>query len=215
MNRSDASAAATTPSLIKAGLPKTAKASPSFAASPESKLALAEFLLVSEDIAECAERSLEWLEKHAGVRKSVCLAVDSSQKKLVVLAAHGIPVEETQNLSLDLDDKEHPLVAALDKSKTVILRGSLANPRLAITPYSSDAFAAIQLGESSPDDRTPVGLLVVSPISTRTDPNLAWLNENLTPVVRRRLGARSLSDAERGLRRERTLLYNILNTVHD
>ncbi len=185
-------------------------------ASAEAKLAMAEFLIVQEDMAECAQRALKWLEKHAGVRKAWCLAVDPSQKQLTTLASLGFDGSASPDITLDLDDRQHPLVAALFKSKLVVLRGSFSNPRAASPPYGPDAFAAIPMGggDQSPEGRA-VGLLVVSPVSCRNDPELQWINDHMMPVLRRRLGASHVSEAERSLRRERTLLYNILNTVHD
>src|ERR1700691_6252905 len=67
----------------------------------EAKLAMAEFLLVREDLSECAERALDWLQRHAGVDKALCLAVDPSQKQLITLATLGLGDAEP-NVSLDL-----------------------------------------------------------------------------------------------------------------
>ncbi len=185
-------------------------------ASPEAKLAMAEFLLVQENMAECAERALEWLQQHSGVTKALCLAVDSSQKQLIALAAVGWDEQEPADFMLDLTDRQHPYVAALFKNKMVMLRGTFSDPRAAAAPYSPDTFAAIPLGGGDQTaERRAVGLLIVNPASARTDPDLQWLNDYMMPVLRRRLGTSHLSEAERSLRRERTLLYNILNTVHD
>jgi PAS domain S-box-containing protein len=192
----------------------------SMESSAEAKLALAEFLLVQDDMSESAQRALEWLAEYSGVRKALCLAVDPGQKQLATLASFGLNQDsngaEVETISLDLSDRQHPFVAALFKSKPVILRGTFSNPRAAAPPYGPDSFTAIQMGggDQSPERRA-VGLLVVSPASARTDPDLHWLNDHLMPVLRRRLGTSHLSEAERSLRRERTLLYNILNTVHD
>jgi PAS domain S-box-containing protein len=184
--------------------------------SAEAKLAMAEFLLVREDMSECAQQALEWLRKHAGVHKALCLAVEPSQKQLTTLASLGLNGTEPEEISLDLADGQHPFVAALFQSKPVVLRGGFSNPRSAFPPYGPDAFTAIPMGggDQSAANRA-VGLLVVSPASSRNDPDLQWLIDYLMPVLRRRLGTGHLSEAERSLRRERTLLYNILNTVHD
>jgi PAS domain S-box-containing protein len=217
MNRSQASRALVMRSPRATGT-EPAAVPPKLASrsGTEAKLAMAEFLILSEDISECAQRALEWLAKHSGVRKALCLAVDPSQKELITLANLGLSEGEPGDISVELNDQQHPLVAALSNSKLVVLRGSFSNPRAASPPYGPDAFAVIPMGGGDQTaERRAVGLLVVSPASVRNDPELQWINEHMMPVLRRRLGASHVSEAERSLRRERTLLYNILNTVHD
>ena len=60
------------------------------AASSEERLQLLEFLLATNDVTECAERAVEWLAAHAGVRHALCAAVDPSNTYLVGLAGHGL-----------------------------------------------------------------------------------------------------------------------------
>ena len=49
-----------------------------------------EFLLACEDPAEMADRSLEWLAEHAGVREGHCLVLDPDRDRLVRVAGHGV-----------------------------------------------------------------------------------------------------------------------------
>jgi hypothetical protein len=49
-----------------------------------ARLELLEYYLVHhEDLARCAHATLEWMGRHAGVKRSVCLAVDGESNMLV------------------------------------------------------------------------------------------------------------------------------------
>src|SRR5580658_9307598 len=143
MNRSEASR-----TLVM----RPARGAAGMESSVSAKLAMAEFLLVAEDMAECAQRAVQWLGRHSGVRKALCLAVDPSQKQLITLASMGLDAGEPEEITLDLSDGQHPLIAALFKSRLVVLRGSPANPRAATPPYGPDAFAAIPMGGGDASD---------------------------------------------------------------
>src|SRR5579864_2895855 len=82
-------------------------------ASTEAKLALSEFFLPCDDIVQCAERSLEWLGEYVGVDQSLCLAVDPARKRLIGLAACGLPHADVQGISVEIEERQHPFVAAL------------------------------------------------------------------------------------------------------
>ncbi len=65
------------------------------AASHAARLELLEhFLALHEDIVRCAQVSLDWLARHAGVRQSACLVVDAESRMLVGIAAHGTVGEQ-------------------------------------------------------------------------------------------------------------------------
>ena len=51
---------------------------------------LEQYLAHHEDIVRCAQASVDWLARHAGVKQSACLAVDAESNMLVGIAAHGI-----------------------------------------------------------------------------------------------------------------------------
>ena len=54
------------------------------AATDASRLELLEYFLVhNDDVAACAQASLEWLGRYAGVKRSVCLAVDNDAGVLI------------------------------------------------------------------------------------------------------------------------------------
>ena len=83
-----------------------------------ARLELLEYYLVHhEDLARCAQASLEWLARHAGVRRSVCLAVDGESSMLVGIAGYGVSNEDVELFSWPLSDTHDPLVARADRRR--------------------------------------------------------------------------------------------------
>src|SRR5918992_4196610 len=79
-----------------------------------ARLELLEYYLVHhEDLARCAHATLEWLARHAGVRRSVCLGVDSESNTLVGIAGFGVASEEVSLFTWSTSDVDDPLVATL------------------------------------------------------------------------------------------------------
>src|SRR4051812_7146536 len=75
-----------------------------------ARLELLEFFLAHhEDLARCAQASLEWLARHAGVRQSVCLTLDAESTGLIGLAGAGVPYEAVEMFSWPLVDVSDPL----------------------------------------------------------------------------------------------------------
>jgi signal transduction histidine kinase len=164
----------------------------------EARLGLAEFLLTCDDLEECARRSLEWLAEYAGARSGACLAVDVEHTRLFMIARYGVGMPA--DFSADLEDRAQPLVAAAFGRQAVTFadrRGAAPLGRMSIVAQPMYA----RMGR----ENIPGGLLAVSP--PETNPVLVeWVASILaSPLVR--LGrSRSLTEADRRLRRERTLL---------
>ena len=60
----------------------------------QARLELLEYFLVhSDDVAACATAGLEWLAEHAGVKRSLCIAVDAESNAMVGIAGYGVPSE--------------------------------------------------------------------------------------------------------------------------
>ena len=65
------------------------------AASAAARLELLEYFLVHhEDLPRCAQASLEWLARHPGVRRSICLAIDGDAGLLVGVAGIGVSIDD-------------------------------------------------------------------------------------------------------------------------
>src|SRR5436309_591897 len=97
-------------------------------ASTDDKLAIVEALVACEDLAECASRCTEWLGEHAGVDKALCLVVDSGRQRLIGLGGWGVSPAEVERFSLELEDRQHPFITALARTRPVALQGSFSNP---------------------------------------------------------------------------------------
>ena len=92
-----------------------------------ARLELLEYFLVhSDDVALCAQASLEWLADNAGVKRSMCLAVDAESSALVGIAGHGVPAEDVELYSWSLE-RHDPLVVALSSSEPTAFKATRAN----------------------------------------------------------------------------------------
>src|SRR4051812_15885091 len=79
-----------------------------------ARLELLEYYLAHhEDIVRCAQATLEWLARYAGIRQSACLAVDAESNMLVGIASHGVVGEDIELFSWPLTDSREPLISAL------------------------------------------------------------------------------------------------------
>jgi PAS domain S-box-containing protein len=184
-----------------------------------ARLELLEYYLAHhEDVARCAQASLEWLWRHAGVRQSVCLALDVEASMLVGLAGYGVPVEDVEVFSWPLTDTGDPLVAALSSASPITLKASRLNGHssraVPLTPLGNVSFTAVPLGGTREAEEGAIGLLLVRTSSTAS-PDLVWLATVLGQKIEQLRGRGSLSEEVRKLRRERSLFFTIINSVTD
>jgi signal transduction histidine kinase len=176
----------------------------------EERLGLLEFLLACEDPVEMAERCLEWLAEHAGVREGHCLALNADRTRLVHLAGRRIRRVTVNGFGVDLEAQDHPLVKALSASQPVVVTQEAAGP---LFPGSAPVLA-LPLHGAEVAENAPGGLLLVRPASA-SYAELEWVSEYLGyRLVRARLRSSSV-EAERRLRRERDLLHGIFDQVTD
>lgn len=181
----------------------------------EAKVALLEFLLASNDAVECARRAAEWLGQHAGVSRVLVTAVNEEASRLVGIAAHRIAPERVNRFSVDLDDRNHPLVAALSSRKPLMLAGNGARGEHAASPLGPGPYMAFPLIGFDTGQEVPAGLVLVSPLRREHLDHVQWLCEGLGHKLARLQYHRATSEAERRFRREHSLLYSIVNAVSD
>lgn len=180
---------------------------------------LENYLAHQEDILRCAQMSLEWLARHAGVKQSACLAVDAESNMLVGIAAYGVG-EDIELFSWPLADTYDPLIGALQSQEPVNLRSYRPNGHAAQSssfPLGRGPFTAIPLGLrasgfSEREDLAP-GLLLLRAPAITSDVN--WLVTVLGQKIDQVRGRGSLAEEARKLRRERTLFFTIINAVTD
>jgi PAS domain S-box-containing protein len=177
--------------------------------APETRLAFLEFLLACEDPAEMAERSLEWLAEHAGAREGHCLALSADGTRLVHLAAHGRRAG-VNGFEVDVERREHPLIAALTAPQPTLLPAKVTEPLF----EGQAPVLALPLHGAEISGSAPGGLLLVRPNSAR-DGDLAWVSEYLGYRLARARFRSSSTETARRLRRERDQLQSILDRVTD
>jgi PAS domain S-box-containing protein len=181
-----------------------------------ARLELLEYYLAHhDDLGRCAQASLEWLARHAGVRRSVCLAVDSDASQLVGLAGSGVPADDVELFSQPLNDVDDPLVRALSEREPVVVRGLRINgngPRG--VPLGPGPFTAIPLRSTLSSEDSAAGLLLVKPGTSMTG-DIRWVATVLGQKVEQIRGRGSLAEEVRRLRRERALFFTIINAVTD
>ena len=182
-----------------------------------SRLELLEYyLLHNEDVVGCAQASLEWLATYAGIKRSVCLTVDTEAGELTGIAGYGVPSREVDLFSWPLTDTRDPLVAALAASGPVVFRPGKTNGHVGrvtpTTPLGVGPFTAIPLRGAQETEAFALLLLRPSPGSAS---HISWLATVLGQKIEQIRGRGSLAEDVRKLRRERALFFTIINSVTD
>jgi signal transduction histidine kinase len=144
----------------------------------ETKLALTEFLLSSDDLFACAQRAVDWLGEQAGVERALCAAVDPIRGLLVGVAGFGLAPAAVSEVAFDLHRTDAPVVAALAAGK----------PRLVRPDPAASAFAgALELQDDEPvmvfplQGRGPrgdvrAGVLITPQIDADAARDVRWLS---------------------------------------
>ncbi len=181
------------------------------------RLALLEQLLIVDDVEACAQRALDWLGRHAGVTRAACLLAPLEHSgRLTAVAGLGVSATRLTRFSLDLDERDHPLVRAMLGPGPVSFSANGGDPRRrALIPIGDGPFEAIPLYDFDARGDLPAGLLVLSYARGAAPAGARWAAEILGPRLAQLRERQRLNDAERGLRRERGLLYSIINAVTD
>jgi PAS domain S-box-containing protein len=176
----------------------------------ESKLALVEYLLSSVDLQASARRGLEWLGRHAGVPQACCAIADDRERRLIVVAEHGIAPARAGEFALELDDAAHPLVKVLASTQPVYFnRHAIPYP----APFHNTGFHAIPL--RPPDQTTTIadGLLMVAIGTPGLTADVRWFVEVFGQQLWRLQSRQLLAETRFG--RERLLLFSTINAVTD
>jgi len=183
-----------------------------------ARLELLEYFLVHhEDLARCCLASLDWLARHCGIKRSVCLAVDDESSALMGIAGVGVPTDEVELYSWPLSDLQDPLVAALSATTPTEFR---PRPHVhptstaRIAPFGATPFMAVPLRGARESDDGAVGLLLLR-AATEITADIAWLITVLGQRIEQIRGRGGLAEEVRKLRRERALFFTIINAVTD
>lgn len=184
------------------------------APSSASKLAFLEALLACDTLVEAAKLGVDWLARSGGVKQIAIALVDIGRLgggRLIGAAAHGLEPMELSELSIDLGEREHPLVQALTSSRPLLL------PRTAFdgisTAFTGGRCTACALPFPARPDCDPVGLVLYG--AGAKGPELRWGLDVLGRKLVNLRNLRVLGSTERRLDRERALLQSILKAVPD
>jgi PAS domain S-box-containing protein len=199
---------------------RTAVRAPAPAVNYTARLELLEYFLVHhEDLVRCAQASVDWLARYAGIRRSVCLAVDAEAGLLVGIAGVGIPTDHVELFSVSLADSQDPIIRALSAPEPTAVRAAAPNgghpsPSRTATLLGTTSFLGVPLRGTRHHQDDAVGLLLLrSGTATRGD--VEWLLSVLGQKIDQIRGRGSLAEEVRKLRRERALFFTIINAVTD
>ena len=185
------------------------------AANAAARLELLEYFLVHrEDLPRCAQASLEWLARHAGVRRSVCLSIDADAGVLVGVAGVGVSTDDLEEYSSPLLHLHDPLVRALTAPAPMALRSGRENGHARHPGFGNAPVLAVPLRDDRQDDGDAVGLLLVK-TGTSVTGEVNWLATVLGQKLDQIRGRGSMTEELRKLRRERALFFTIINSVTD
>src|SRR3954469_7383952 len=179
-----------------------------------TKLSLVDVLLAEPEPRHCAEETLRWLARHAGIERAVCAVVDPDGGRLTSLTGLGVTPAAVESFSLDLLDRTHPLVVALAGSEPIAFHdSSQILPRPFETPLGRDSFHAVPLG-SQMQDMGPGLLLLAGAGDGPVNEDVLWAAK-LLGMRLSSLGYRRIQADERRHKRERSLLLGVIHAVTD
>jgi signal transduction histidine kinase len=173
---------------------------------------LLESLLAADTAAQCAQRTLGWLQRRAGVRWGVCLVAPVDGARLVPVASVGVPASSLARFGVDLDAVDHPLSRAALAAGPVVL--STNGDRTPLTPLGHRDVQAIALTPRHPG-ALPSGLLLVAPRTPGLARQARWLGRVIGPRLAALVAVARLEESEGRQRRERALLASIIDAVTD
>ena len=190
--------------------PTSANASP----SPSSKLAFLEALLACDSLVEAAQLGADWLVRSVGIREIAIALVDlerGGSPRLVFVATQGLDdAADIDALSIDLDERDHPLIQAMNfqgPARPAVI------PNTAGLAFSGGRCWAYPLPFPPKPGRDCVGLVLLGGIAR--DPQLRWILGVLGRKLSDLRNLRILATTEKRLDRERALLQSILKAVPD
>jgi PAS domain S-box-containing protein len=172
---------------------------------------LLEFLLASEDPAECAQRTAEWLGGHAAARFVLCAIVDAAGARLTEIARYGLP-RRVPTINIDLDHRDHRLVSVLWRTQPMVLAENGADDGLGLP---RGAVLAVPLHGLTVDEDVRVGVLLVGPVTPAVVRESRWVADMVGPRLARLRSYRGVVEGHRRLDRDRMLLQGVIDAVSD
>jgi len=186
---------------------------------PEARLALVDALLECGDPGDCAAAVLDWLCRHSGVCRGLCLMIDPDVDELRGIAAIGIDEPNATVAVANLHERTHPLVIALESREPVLFSPADEGDRYPPTPLGATPFLAAPLASISASERSAFGLLLVTMHDDRATGEaderlLGWAADALG-VRLAALGYARARNSEQRLQREANRLKGVIEAVTD
>jgi signal transduction histidine kinase len=176
-----------------------------------ARLALAEHLIASDDPVECAQRSVDWLARHAGAKAAICALLDQDTEELRPLAGCGVTQAQLKRFAVHRDEDGHPMAVALSRSAPIVFENGRTR---AAAPFGPGPFIAVPLPIAErPEAR--VGILLAIPPSPTLAREARWLADVLGQKLVQLRATRRLTESEHRLQRDREFLLNVINSVPD
>ncbi len=180
----------------------------------ETRLQLAEFLILSASAEESARQTVGWLISRTRALYALCASLDANRTRLVGLAAAGFRSFDPASLVVEMDQSRHPLVMALKRTQPTIIhvpdREPVGDLRLAPGNYGFFPLHGLYL-----DQDLPAGVLVIGPALPSVVREGRWVASLLGPRLISLNAYRAADDARRRLEREVTLLQKVIDAAPD
>src|ERR1051326_1795056 len=161
---------------------------------------------------ECAERAVEWLATHAGIRHALCAAVDAGHQHLTGLAGHGLGRFDPGAFRLEFRRVSSDLISVLTRLQPSVVPQNGYTDSIGIpqVPY-----LAVPLHSPVVDEEPRLGVLIVSPVLPRVVREARWVADVLGPRIAHLRAYRGYAESQRRLDRDRNLLQAVIDAVSD
>ena len=169
-------------------------------------MALLEAMLGSDELAVCSRLAMDFLDKYCGVSNALVLAPQPGEPRRLLVAVSRGPAGD--GFSVDLDAWEQPLVRVFSSNVPESFPAGKVR-----TPLRGPVWALPLGGRSAArSERHAVALILLSG-GGEIPADVRWTADVLGEKLQRLQVATEA--AERTFRRERALLYSVVNAVTD
>lgn len=186
----------------------------------DERVALVDAVLAAPNAAACAQVTLQWLGRYAGVEQGACAVVDHASRTLRGVAGDGVAHARVESFVIDLANREtgyrdHPLAVALASREPMYFPPRAAGAGVLHTPLGPVGFHAIPLTRPETDqDEYSLGLLLLAGIEGAPGEEVRWAANLLASRLVGFAYGRARED-ERYYRDERALMQSIIDSVTD
>ena len=130
------------------------------------------------------------------------------------MAADGDGVADPSSFSVDINEAEHRLVAAMGRTQPMLIR-VFGRERIDGLALAEGTYVAFPLHGLNLDEDLRAGVLLVAPPSPAVLREGRWVATVLGPRLTRLIAYRNADDARRRFERERTLLQKVIDAAPD